>query len=72
MIELASFTLVVEFRSLQVSQDGSLLFLNKIIFPILMNDFDVMFTYSSWKVKDSSITGFKIINEKCYFCHFLT
>jgi len=59
MIELASFTLVVEFlsRSLQISQDGSLLFLNKIIFPILINDFDVMFTYSSWKVKDNSITG---------------
>lgn len=38
MIELASFTLVVEFlsRSLQTDQDG-LLFLNKIIFPILIN-----------------------------------
>lgn len=36
---LASFALVVEFlsRSLQVDQDGSLPFLNKIIFPILIN-----------------------------------
>lgn len=47
MIELASFTLVVEFRSLQVSQDGSLLFLNKILFPIFINDFVYMFKLKS-------------------------
>ena len=39
MIELASITLVVEFlsRSSQMDQDESLLFLNKILFPILIN-----------------------------------
>lgn len=65
MIELASFTLVAEFlsRSSQKDQDGSLLFFKQNSFPNFDQLFDVMFTYSSWKVKDNSITGFKIINE---------